>query len=97
MTEERDLWGKPIPEPGPRPQAPARGSGRGRRAATGHAAPAGSGPEGKTCGDCAHYTRVEYHNKTYRKCGKVRAHWTHGPGTDIRRKDPACRYFEPRP
>lgn len=49
---------------------------------------AGKGPEGKTCGDCAGLvTRWKYF-----KCGEMVI--TSGPGTDIRKKDPACRLFE---
>ena len=60
----------------------------------GHAAPPGSGPAGETCAGCEHYTRREYHNRIYRKCGKNKANWTQGPGSDIRAKDPACRLWE---
>lgn len=58
------------------------------------AAPVGSGPEGKTCRDCRHYLRVQYHGKVYRKCGLMERHWTHGPGTDIKAGWAACREFE---
>jgi len=58
-------------------------------------APIGSGPEGRRCGDCAAYSHVEYHDKTYRKCAKMQRWWTHGAGSDIRAKWPACREFEP--
>lgn len=60
-------------------------------------APIGSGPEGRTCRDCAHYCVVDYHDRTYRKCGLMRALWTHGPGTDIRARWAACREFEEDP
>jgi len=59
-----------------------------------HAAQVGSGPEGKTCKDCKHRCRVEYHDKAYQKCGLVKHRWTNGPGTDIRCKDAACSRFE---
>jgi hypothetical protein len=59
-----------------------------------HAAPVGTGPEGETCRNCRHYTRIEY-GRVYLKCGLMRVYWTHGPGTDIRAKDAACRKFEP--
>ncbi len=57
----------------------------------GHAAKPGTGPTGETCKTCAHYTRVSWAG-TYRKCGHelARAKWTHGPGSDIRARDPAC-------
>lgn len=63
---------------------------------TGHAFTPGTGPAGETCGTCRHLTRVSMGN-TYLKCEKMRAHWTHGPGTDVRAKDAACSAFEPRP
>ena len=59
----------------------------------GHAARPGSGPEGETCGSCAHYT-LRQMSKTYRKCGLTKATWTGGPGSDIRAKDPACSKWE---
>lgn len=49
----------------------------------------GPGPEGQTCGDCAHLTR---RSGKYFKCGRQSI--TSGPGTDIRKKDEACRLFE---
>ncbi len=60
----------------------------------GHAALPGTGPDNETCGGCAHYRSCEYHDKTYRKCWLVREYWSHGPGTDIRQKDPACKEWE---
>jgi len=62
----------------------------------GHAALPGTGPEGETCGTCHHYESVEYHDKRYRKCFLMRQYWTHGPGTDIRAKDPACKEWKKR-
>lgn len=59
----------------------------------GHAARPGTGPEGETCGSCAHYS-VQRYSKTYRKCALTKAAWTHGPGTDIRAKDPACSKWD---
>ena len=48
----------------------------------------GQGPDGKTCGDC----RSLVTRDKYFKCGQqVR---TRGAGTDIRKKDLACRLFE---
>lgn len=63
------------------------------KAAKGHAAPPGTGPAGKTCGDCKHCDYVK-RSKRYFKCGLLRHAWTNGPGTDIRKRDAACRYFE---
>lgn len=41
----------------------------------------------ETCGSCAHLV-VRSRNRTYFKCGLMPE--THGPGTDIRKKWPAC-------
>ncbi len=61
----------------------------------GHASPPGTGPPSETCGTCQFCITVRHHDKLYRKCGLMEQFWTHGPGTDIRRKDPACRDWEP--
>ena len=58
----------------------------------GYAACPGTGPCGETCGSCGNFNRVSYHEKTYFKCEKI-IHWTHGPGTDIRKKSPACSFW----
>ena len=58
----------------------------------GHAADPGTGPDGQTCGTCDHYTRRK-HTRTHLKCWLMKEHWTNGPGTDIRAKDPACRLW----
>ena len=55
--------------------------------------PIGSGPEGETCKTCRYATRVDYHDKRYYKCDLIEQ-WTHGPGTDIRLKWPACAKWE---
>lgn len=62
----------------------------------GHSAPPGSGPKGETCRTCVHYTIVHTRSKAgpYRKCGLMKLHWTHGPRSDIRAKDPACRLWK---
>lgn len=59
----------------------------------GYAAPPGTGPDGETCRSCLHYSGVEL-ARVYRKCGLMRAHWTGGPGTDIRAASPACARWE---
>ena len=61
----------------------------------GHAAPPAGGSEGETCKKCGNYYRVNYHDKYYRKCGLMQHAWTHGPGSDIKASDPACRLWEP--
>jgi hypothetical protein len=60
----------------------------------GNAAPIGSGPEGETCGTCAHSYRIQL-AKTYHKCALVKA--TGGPGTDIRLKWAACSQWKAKP
>jgi hypothetical protein len=50
------------------------------------------GPENSTCGACVHFTRMKYHDKTYRKCGRQVA--THGAATDTRAKWRGCEYFD---
>jgi hypothetical protein len=51
----------------------------------------GLGPEAKTCGDCAYLIRRGSSSRHYFKC--TAQVLTHGPGTDIGKKDPACRLF----
>jgi hypothetical protein len=60
-----------------------------------HPYPVGTGPAGQTCGTCAKLCEIQY-SKKYFKCRVIMAAWTHGPGTDIRKKDPACKCWEPR-
>lgn len=54
----------------------------------------GTGPEGKTCRDCAHYARQGGVAGNYPKCGANRVHWTRGRATDILARAPACRKFQ---
>lgn len=61
----------------------------------GYAAPPGTGPEGKCCGDCAH-KRSLGNRKRFIKCELRRGTWTNGEGTDILASTPACSKFEPR-
>lgn len=87
---ELDLFGQPVTSAPP----PALADGKRRKTQPkGYAAPPGTGPKGETCRSCAHYCRVEP-AKRYLKCGKVRARWTGGPGTDILARSPACAYWE---
>lgn len=60
----------------------------------GHAARPGTGPAGETCGTCASIRRVQGGGHTYFKCFLIRANWSHGPGTDIRKKDAACSFWK---
>lgn len=61
---------------------------------SGYAAPPGTGPKGETCKSCKHICRHHDYKHTYIKCGVIRHRWTHGLGTDIRVKSPACRLWE---
>jgi|GEM_PF-4721252 len=59
------------------------------------AAPIGSGPEDETCGSCRHYTRAELRSgRIVLKCGLMRSFWTHGAGSDVKARWPACRAWE---
>jgi hypothetical protein len=79
-----DLFGNPIETAMPKKRG-------------GHAAAPGTGPAGKTCRTCEHYTRAHLESgRIVRKCGLMEVHWTRGPGTDIRAKDAACRHYEAR-
>lgn len=52
----------------------------------------GTGPAGETCRTCKHYS-VSDRGK-YRKCLRMERRWTHGPGTDILARAPACSGWE---
>jgi hypothetical protein len=54
-----------------------------------HAAKPGTGPEGETCGSCAH-KRINqmYSGRKFFKCGLISS--TNGKGTDILVRDEAC-------
>jgi hypothetical protein len=56
----------------------------------GYAMPPGTGPRGETCATCAHYRRIRHRGGVYLKCGKNERSWTHGAGSDIRARAPAC-------
>jgi hypothetical protein len=49
----------------------------------------GTGPKGQTCGTCCH-RRATGNAGRFWKCAVIQAAWTHGPGSDLRLKDPAC-------
>lgn len=74
--------------------APGRARGKHYIEPRGYAAPPGSGPEAYTCRQCAHYTHKGGVSGSYPKCGKNRARWTGGRGSDILARAPACRLFE---
>ncbi len=49
----------------------------------------GTGPKGETCGLCVHAVRFG----RFMKCEKARAKWTHGRGSDVLARAPACSYW----
>jgi hypothetical protein len=55
----------------------------------------GPGPEGATCGRCAHLSRVHHNAGSYLKCALYGD--TRGPGSDYRLKWDACALYEERP
>lgn len=65
---------------------------KGKQIPRGHAYFPGTGPEGKTCGDCLHCTSF-HENKRWSKCKANSANWTRSRNTDIRKRDAACKYF----
>ena len=60
-----------------------------------HPVPGASHVGHESCKTCHHYVRVNY-GGIWRKCDLMRKFWTHGPGSDIRAKDPACRHWQAR-
>lgn len=60
----------------------------------GYAAVPGTGPAGETCRSCRHKVASNWTAKRYLKCALMQAHWTGGPGTDIRAGSPACARWE---
>lgn len=82
IPEDRDLFGEPVKDP--------------MRLHNGaYPYRPGTGPAGETCKGCANATSRGHNGRTYWKCALVQP--THGPGTDIRLKTPACRAWRPRP
>ena len=74
-----DLFGAP-PKPERRSTVPQ-----------GHVMHPGSGPEGETCGTCAHAVHFRRSaSKAWYKCGLNTGRWTYSRFTDIRVSDPAC-------
>lgn len=91
MTD--DLFG-PIPEG--QPTTPGRGPKGGKHYTKpkGYAGLPGTGPEGKRCQDCEHYTLRQGGAKSYPKCALTRPNWTAGRASDILARSPACSRFE---
>jgi len=59
-------------------------------------APLASGPDGETCGSCRFAVKVQHQAGSYYKCELMERYWTHGAGTDIRLKWPACKEHQQR-
>jgi hypothetical protein len=59
----------------------------------GYAAMPGTGPQGKQCRHCAHYTHQSGVAGNFPKCGANQARWTGGRASDILARAPACSKF----
>lgn len=62
----------------------------------GYAAMPGTGPEGETCGTCAHcrMRTLGKHRRVY-KCELMLSTWTAERATDVLKGSPACAKFAP--
>lgn len=96
----KDLFGneidpnKPLRIPGMRMRGPKGGKRYTIRRGYAHAP--GTGPAGKTCGDCEHHI-VKRMGRDYHKCEEFKrqgGRWTGGPGSDILVRSPACKFFK---
>ena len=38
----------------------------------------GTGPDGRTCGECEHCVIVQHHDRNYHKCDEMQDYWSHG-------------------
>lgn len=56
----------------------------------GYAGIPGTGPENETCQTCTFARNY----RRYWKCEKIRRLWTHGRGSDILARSPACNHWE---
>jgi len=88
-TPDLNLFGEVVTEP------ENRATRRKKHQANGYAAPPGSGPTGETCKTCINAHNLPRGARSYWKCLCVKP--THGTGTDIRLKSPACRYWRSQP
>lgn len=85
-----DLFGNPVPAPVPEADK-VRAARRRQAQPRGFAGTPGTGPEGETCGSCAHIRRLnEGGNRTYPKCYLMSASWGKSARTDILVRSPAC-------
>ncbi len=60
----------------------------------GYARPPGTGPKGETCKTCAFCCYTGNGKRRYPKCAVIKFRWTHGPGTDIKLRSPACDMWQ---
>ncbi len=93
-----DLLGEPIKAPPPI-RLDHMGREKPRRKPTpknGYAGTPGCGPKGETCGSCTYLEGrfPEGGSRKFKKCYLSRHRWTHGPGSDILVKSPACEKWE---
>lgn len=90
---ETDLFGHPVLDQSlPRPTQEKK---KHKIVPNGYAARPGSGPKGETCKTCEFAVKSQGGRRYYWKCKKLGVmNWTHGPGTDIRLKSPACRFWQ---
>jgi hypothetical protein len=92
MTNAVDLFGEK-----PREQTAAV-KGKAKRKdprPKGYAGIPGTGPAGQTCGSCEHVARLGTGTaKTYIKCKLMERLWTHGRGSDVLARSPACSKWE---
>lgn len=84
--KQRDLLDQLIAAPLTRRRKPKYPAAKRR----GYAYHPGTGPDGETCGSCKHIVRT----RRYRKCRKAEQIWTHGQGSDVAARSPACKYWE---
>lgn len=89
---DHDLFGEEI-KPRELPVQPGAVKKRKPTKPNGYAGIPGSGPEGKTCRTCKNCVRTGNRGK-FLKCLLLKHAWTHGPGTDIKARTPACSKFE---
>lgn len=66
---------------------------RGPPKRSGYAHIPGTGPEGETCGTCKHKIAMR---GRFLKCELRYETWTHGYGTDILARSPACKFWSAR-
>ena len=59
----------------------------------GYAGTPGKGPTGETCGTCT-YCRANGHSRKFWKCRHERGYVSFSEASDIRRKTPACEFWE---